>query len=59
MGGIILRACLKYLREDAKRLLHTYFSFGVPHLGYFNGADGIVEKGLNFLNWLKPIKSLQ
>lgn len=59
MGGIVLRASLKYLSIGMKKMLHTYISMGVPHLGYFSGTDFCVEKGLNLINFLKPILSLK
>lgn len=46
MGGLIARACLKYLPPDIKKF-GFYCSIATPHLGYKNG--GLVEAGLWFL----------
>lgn len=58
MGGIIARACLKYIPEYHGRL-GFYCSLSSPHLGYNHGTDGMIKAGLWIMRKvMKETKSL-
>jgi hypothetical protein len=45
MGGIVVRAALKYLKAFENQF-GFYCSLSSPHLGYMNGTDSMIKAGM-------------
>lgn len=52
MGGIISRACLKYLQLYKSRF-NLFISIGSPHLGYLCHSSTLISTSLWILNKIK------
>lgn len=59
MGGLIARACFKFLPKSLDDQYGFFCSLSSPHLGYLNGVDGMIKAGLWAILKLKTILSLQ
>ena len=44
MGGVIIRAALKYL-NDYKEKFHFYISLSSPHIGYMFSTNKLIDIG--------------